>query len=382
MQIKSLRSEETTGQAVTGNPRHHIISRLSKATKYASDLYTLFQDRSASGSADKDILEARAYLGSMSGALDFEKQSEGQKGNEELAHKERWHSCLKEYSVARIIYAALLAQTKKDIFKDFINNTIDPTIRYAAYQAKLPRTVAVSSVALRFFPSDESDIAALVKQVDPDAFTEKKPTKDAQVAVAAGEAPSSISWRGRSAAIVDASIGQSLAQAATAGRSLGEYLRSNAQAPSRKRANAYDEILIAYQDAVDAIRRATSELEKEGVDEGDSRMQDLRVCNLAINYELVSWRVGRNRVLIGQDDGRSFPELEARRPKRPRKDGKAHVESGESRSKKLGRLRERNGLYDSTIQSIDAVKSLQGAMRDSGFVAELDGRRAYFEALK
>ncbi|KAF2154218.1 signal recognition particle [Myriangium duriaei CBS 260.36] len=382
MQIKSTKSEETTGQAVTGNPRDHILTRLSKASKHARELYTLLQDRASSGSSETDILEARAYLGSMAGAWEFEKQSEGQKSRQEVARKERWHPCLKEYAVARVVYAALLTQTRKDIFKDFINNTIDPTIRYAAYQAKLPRTVAVSSAALKFFPSDEAEISDLVKRVDSEAFSEQKPVKDAQVAAASGEVPSSIEWRGRSAAIVDASIGQALAQASSAERTLEEFLKSNTGVPTRQRANAYDDILIAYQDAVDATRRATEELEKEGVDEGDSRMQDLRVSSLAINYDLVSWRVGRNRVLIGQDDGRSFPEQEARKPKRPRKDGKPHPEQFEPRSKKLGRLRERNVLYDSTIQSIDAVKSLRGAMRDAVFVAELEGRRAYFQALK
>ena len=382
MQLKSTRAEENTGTAVTGSPRDHILSRLTKATKTAGELLTLLRDQSGSGSSARDVVEARAYLASMAGALEFENQSEGHKSNEELARKERWHACLKEYSVARVIHAALLTNTKKDIFKDFINNTVDPTIRYAAYQAKLPRTVAVSSAALRFFPAEETDIASMVKEIDADTFTEQKPVKDTQVAAASGEAPTSITWRGRSAAIVDASIGQALAQAASAEQTLGEFLKANSDAPSRKQANAYDGVLIAYQDAVDATRRATDELEKEGVDEGDSRMQDLRVSSLAINYELVSWRVGRNRVLVGQDDGRSFPELEARKPKRPRKDDKPFTKQQESRSKKLGRLRERNALYDSTIQSIDAVKSVRGAMRDAGFVGELEGRRAYFQALK
>ncbi|GAM84596.1 hypothetical protein ANO11243_025920 [Dothideomycetidae sp. 11243] len=382
MQIKSARSEENTGQAVTGSTRDHILSRLHKAAKHAKELLTLLQEREVSGSSDNDILESRAYLGSMAGALEFEKQSEGQKSREDIARKERWQPCLKEYSVARVIYAALLSQTKKDLFKDFINNTVDPTIRYAAYQAKLPRTVAVSSAALKFFPTDEADVTALVKQVDPDAFTEQKPLEDTQVATASGEMPTSITWRGRSAAIVDASIGQALAQAASAEDNLQKFLKSGTNVPSRKRANAYDNILIAYQDAVDATRRATDELEKEGIDEGDSRMQDLRVSSLAINYDLVSWRIGRNRVLIGQDDGRTFAEQEPRKVKRTRKEGQTRAERAESRSKKLARLRERNVLYDSTIQSIDAVKSLRGAMRDAGFVAELEGRRSYFQALK
>ncbi|KAG8627196.1 hypothetical protein KVT40_004679 [Elsinoe batatas] len=382
MHIKSTKSEESTGQPVTGDIRDHILSRLGKATKTADALLRLLQDRSSSGSSEKDVIEARAYKGLLAGTLEFEKQSEGQKSREDLAKKERWHSCLREYSVARITYAALYNKTKKEVFRDLLNNTIDPTIRYASYQAKLSRTIAVPSIALKFYPQDESDFTALVKKVDGEAFAEHKPVKDQKAAAATGEAPSSIDWRGRTANIVDASIGQALAQAAVAEKTLEEFLQGNSSAPASKRAGAYDDILIAWQDAADANRRATEELEKEGTDEGDSRMQDLRVSSLAINYDLVSWRVGRNRVLIGEDDGRTFPDQEQRKPKRPRRDGKPWPEKEEARSRKLARLRERLVLYDSTIQSIDSVKSLRGAVRDSGFIAELDGKRAYFQALK
>jgi signal recognition particle subunit SRP68 len=151
---------------------------------------------------------------------------------------------------------------------------------------------------------------------------------------------------------------------------------------SKDRANAYDEILIASQDAVDATRRAIEELEKEGVDEGDARMQDLRVTNLAVNYDLISWRVGRNRVLIGADDGLTFPPNPPQKPRRPRKDGKEWTEREEPTGRKLARLRERIALYDAILQSIDSVKELRGAVRDTGFVSELDGQRAYFQALK
>ena len=111
-------------------------------------------------------------------------------------------------------------------------------------------------------------------------------------------------------------------------------------------------------------------------------MQNLRISSLAVNYDLVSWRVGRNRVLIGSDDGMTLPEPKAKRPKRARKDGKEWTDATEPRAKKLARLRERVVLYDASIQSIDSVKELRGAMRDEAFVQELDGKRAYFQALK
>jgi signal recognition particle subunit SRP68 len=180
--------------------------------------------------------------------------------------------------------------------------------------------------------------------------------------------------------VVDAAIGQALASVDTASLALDETAASSTS--PKDRANAYDDILIASQDAVDATRRAIEELEKEGVDEGDSRMQDLRVTNLAVNYDLISWRVGRNRVLIGKDDGLTFPANPPQKPRRQRKDGKEWAEREEPTGRKLARLRERTALYDAILQSIDSVKDLRGAARDTDFVAELDGQRAYFQALK
>lgn len=133
---------------------------------------------------------------------------------------------------------------------------------------------------------------------------------------------------------------------------------------------------------MDATRRAIEELSKEGVNEGDARMQDLRVTSLAANYDLLAWRVGRNRVLIGVDDGLAFPANPPQKPRRPRKDGKEWVEREEPTGRKLARLRERVALYDAILQSIDPIKDLGGAAGDASFMAELDGQRAYFQALK
>lgn len=199
---------------------------------------------------------------------------------------------------------------------------------------------------------------------------------------AAGEIPNTITWRSRKANIVDAAIGQALASVYAAESRLSDFLSSNPNASSRDKAAAYDDILIPSQDAVDATRQAIEELEKERVDEGDARMQDLRVTSLAVNYSLVSWRVGRNRVLIGSEDGRLFQDQKPKKPKRARRDGKDWTEKEEPRAKKLARLRERVVLYDATIQSIDSIKELRGAMRDEAFVEELDGKRAYFQALR
>ncbi|RMZ70130.1 signal recognition particle [Pyrenophora seminiperda CCB06] len=368
MAMKASHAEDKADKNITGSTRRHIVSRLQKAVQHANQMVDLVSDTSASGASETDVLEARAYAFALAGAQEFEKQAEGTKSKN--AKPERWATCLINYSVSRVIYSCLFKATTKDLFKDFLAGTIDPSIRYAAYQSRIPRTVGVPAVAIKYFPQDNASLVQAVKKLDPAALQEEE----------AASSYSQITWRGRTANVVDAAIGQALASVDTASAALDQSTSSSTS--PKDRANAYDHVLIASQDAVDATRRAIEELEKEGVDEGDTRMQDLRVTNLAVNYHLIAWRVGRNRVLIGHDDGLTFPANPPQKPRRQRKDGKEWAEREEPTGRKLARLRERIALYDAILQSIDSVKDLRGAARDTAFVSELDGQRAYFQAMK
>nr|OQO26151.1 hypothetical protein B0A51_07577 [Rachicladosporium sp. CCFEE 5018] len=363
-----------------GSTRKEVLSKLVKATRNAEEVVRLVMEV---GAETLDVLEARAYAASMRGSEAFERQAGGDK-KEGQEGKTSWEGCVKAWSEARVVYAALLANEGKGVYRDLLADTVDPTLRYAAYQAGLSRSVAVNTVARKYFPKEDGELLKAVESVDQWAF------KDKPVAETNGdtkmddvvEAPSSVQWRGRKANIVDSSIGQALASVATAEARLRAYLAEHPSASSRDKAAAYDDVLIASQDAADAAKHATDELEKERMDEGDPRMQDLRVTSLAVNYDLVSWRVGRNRVLIGDRDGLDFPSHVQKQSKRTRKDGTPYPVQPEPRSRKLARLRERVVLYDATIQSIESVKDLRGAMRDETFVAELDAKSAYFRALK
>jgi signal recognition particle subunit SRP68 len=382
MAMKEAHAEDSAGKRIAGKTRQHMVSRLHKAVQTAKQTVDLLAD-STSGATETDVLEARAYVFALAGAEDFEKQTEGGKGSN--AAPQRWNSCLTNLSAARVIYSSLLKAKKQDLFKDVLAGTIDPSIRYAAYQSRIPRTVGVPSIARKYFPKDDKALVKAVQQLDSAAL-------DEEAAAASREFPSpryhsgltsidtQITWRGRAANIADAAIGQALASVDAASAVLDQSAGSSTSA--KDRANAYDDILIASQDAVDATRRAIEELEKEGVDEGDARVQDLRVTNLAVNYDLISWRIGRNRVLIGADDGLTFPPNPPRQPRQPRKDGKVWAEREEPTGRKLARLRERVALYDAILQSVDSIKDLRGAARDTGFISELDGQRAYFQALK
>jgi signal recognition particle subunit SRP68 len=174
MLMKESHAEDNADKNITGSRRQHIISRLHKAVIYAEDVVGLLSDQGASGASDTDVLEAKAYAYSLAGTEAFEKQAEGVKGSD--ATPDRWKACLTNYSAARVIYNALLKATKKDLFKEVLAGTVDPSIRYAAYQHRIPRTVGVPAVAQKFFPKDDAELVQAVEKIDAGALQEEQAT--------------------------------------------------------------------------------------------------------------------------------------------------------------------------------------------------------------
>lgn len=365
MQMKSLHAAESGTRGITGSTRQHIGSRLQKASFYASQLVELLTSRSESEADAEAILEARAYHSSMRGSIEFEKQ--------------HWEKSLQEYSEAHFIYAALgrSGDVKHgDIFRELITSTIDPSIRYASYQLKLPRTMSIDKIVLRFLNRSDNKYVEEVLRLHPETRAEKKSAENAQ------DLPQTISWRSRTVNLEDAAIAQALAAVSAAEAKLAAYLTSNPDLDTKAKASAYDDILIASQDAVDATKTAIDELTAEGVSQGDQRMQALQITRTSVNYALVGWRVGRNRVLCGPKDGAVLENQTSRKPRKPRKDGKVLIEQAESNGRKLARLKERVVLFDSTLQSLDSIKNLPGVAADDEFIIELGSKRAYFASLK
>ncbi|QIX00886.1 hypothetical protein AMS68_006403 [Peltaster fructicola] len=370
MHIKSLRGEGEGG--LKGKSRSEVVSKCAKAAKIADHVVQLVKG----STYDQTALEAEAYKSMLEGSALFERLASGKT----RAERQEWERCLKQWSKARIIYAAIVEKTSNEATRELLSGTVDPTIRYVAYQAGVARTVGTTESARKYFPKDDEALVKAIEEVDHYAFTGRPRQYGEKTSKA--EAPSVVTWRGRSANIVDASIGQAIGAVNAAEAKLKDVLVSQSTSSSRDQAAAYDDILIASQDAADAAKRATDELEKEKVDEGNSRMQDLRVTSLSVEYTLISWRVGRNRVLIGHDDGLTFVSLTQKGAVRTNKSGKEVPQKTETTGRRLTRLRERIVLYDAIIQSIESVKDLRGAVRDETFVEELDAKTNYFRALK
>ncbi|KAK4934873.1 signal recognition particle subunit srp68 [Elasticomyces elasticus] len=368
MAMKSAQSAENTQKPMPGSTKRQIASRLKRAIAYADNLVTILQDRSTTGATEIDDLEARAYHFMLRGSLDFEKA--------------RWQPCVDDYSVAHIVYTALARTSKTEVFKELLSGIVEPSIRYAAYQLKMPRTKAINEIAIEHFPSSETTLRQQVEKIDPQAFVQA--TNAAATSTGPKEVPSTISWRSRKVKLEDANISQALGSSKEREDELATAFESFQQGSLGEKdvATAYEDVIEASQDAADATKTAIDELAAEGVDPGDARMQSLQITRTAVNYAVIEWRIGRNRVLCGHDDGLLFESEKPRQPLKPRKDGKPRAVKEESVGRKIARFRERVALYDSILQSLDAVKELPGVIADTAFVAELDAKRAYFRALK
>lgn len=359
-----------SGTSITGSTKAHIASRLRKASLYAGQLVDLLQDRTGSGATTADVLEARAYYVSLLGTVHFEKQN--------------WEDCLQEYSEARLIYISLArskVSQREDVFNDLLSSTIDPSLRYAAYQNKVPRTTSYETIVARYVSRKDNPYVDEVLKLNPDglqdaAITPKTHTGESE------NIPKIIHWRTKTVNLEDAATAQALARVSAAEAKLSSFLSSNKDTLRQAKAAAYDNILIPSQDAVDATKTAIDELTAEGIPQGDRRMQALQITRTAVNYALVGWRIGRNRILCGEEDGALFDEEITKRAKKPPDNVDTETTDQESMGHKLKRLRERVVLYDATLQSLDSIKELAGVAADHAFVDELEAKKAYFSALR
>ena len=368
MAMKSNQSVENTQKAMAGSTKRQIASRLRRAGVYAVNLVSILAQTAVKAST-KDELEARAYLAMMSGSLNFERR--------------RWQDCLHNYAVARIVYVVLGLSGKSDLFRDLLSGIVDPSIRYASYQLKIPRTKPVHDLAVENFPPMEHELRQMLLGLDDQAFPDS--SKQAASAKAGkGATPTTISWRARTVKSEEAAISQALSIASEYEKSLGtkfdEFQASKID--SREFALAYDDIINARQDAVDATKAAIDDLNAEGVQSGDPRIQALQISRTALSYAVIEWRIGRNRILCGKLDGLQFDLEKPTASVKQRKDDKVRSQREEKVGHKLARLRERAALYEAILQSIDGIKELPGVIADTALMQELSIKRNHFRSLR
>lgn len=383
MHVKTTRPTESSRQGLQGSTRKHIISRLYRAHTYAEQILVIAREMQSTQSHSDNVLEAEAYVKSLAGFKSFEKN--------------QWENALQDLSEARFFYSQLSGKQESkatDVFAEMMSSSLDPNIRYAAYQIGLPRTTSIEAIVYRFVSQSSNELVKEVIRHDPDAL--KDPSKKA-VAGDQKNVPKTIVWRKRTVNIEDAATAQALAAVSAATAELSSILCSKPEAAPQVKAAEYDRVLIPSQDAVDATRTAIEELTAEGVAQGDPRMQALQITRTAVNYALIKWRIGRNRILCGPWDGslleskptvrtkyakRESPKANGSEKKQPTTPIRIPAFREEKLSQSLKRLKERVVLYDGILQSLDSIKDLPGVAADGPFLSEISSTHAYFAALR
>ncbi|CAH0048801.1 unnamed protein product [Clonostachys solani] len=363
-QAMSMKASHTNDQkGLVRSTRKHIVSRLRKAAQNADQLVEALSETESVS----DLLEVKGYAAMMHGTINFEKKA--------------WEPCLESFSTVRVIYSALGAKAQDDIYKDLISEIIDPSIRFAAYRLNIPRTVAIPAISKKKFPTSDEALVADINIINPSALEDDVETEKGVPEV--GGAPRTLTWRSREVTIEDSQISTAWGAVQSAKSLLAEKYEELDQSNPGEVAAAYDKILTATQDAVDATKTAIDELRGEGVSQGDPRMQSLQITRTAVNYEMISWRIGRNRVLTGPHDGATEEyNLSKHRRRTQLKDQSAADGSRELPSSgKLAKLKEKAALYDGTLQNLQTIRELPGVAADVGLATKLDVSVKYFQAL-
>ena len=386
-QAMAMKAAHASGKkGITGHTRSHIVSRLDKAAKYAAHLSDVLQD-DASGASDGDRLEARAYAALLRGAAAFEKQA--------------WELCLANYAAVWAIYSALsaAAPARADVFRDLLADTLEPSLRYAAYQLKMPRSKPIPIIAREALASatnvaatpDTAVLVSSVNKIDPSILQPKTAATGDDGVDGSGSGSGSgsvvastrtLTWRSREVKIEDATIASAWAALDLAKTRLeAKLVAGGARMTPKDKAAAYDDVLTVSQDAVDATKAAIDDLRSEGLPQSDPGMQLLYIARTAANYEMISDRIGRNRVLTGPHDG-AVAVVPAGKKSAQKSAQKSAKNANEAPGRQLARLKEKVVLYDGTLQSLDTVKELPGVAADVTLSAQLDATAKYFVALK
>ncbi|KAL7796567.1 hypothetical protein V8C37DRAFT_351038 [Trichoderma ceciliae] len=366
MSIKAAHANDQKG--IAGRAQSHIVSRLEKAARNAELVARLLSQSDVAGAATTDVLEAQAYASLIRGAMQFEKHS--------------WKACLRSYATTYIIYNALTTASKSDIFKDLLSETVEPSIRFAAYQLKTPRTVSVATLARNAFPRSDDTLVQEINRIDAAILAEAQPESTDGIA-GSETAPQTLTWRAHEVQIEDAQIATSWSTVSDAKERLSQTVAKSQDKGLHEVAAAYDEILISTQDAVDATKQAIDDLKGDGVGQSDARMQRLQITRTAVNYEMISWRIGRNRVLTGPHDGATedYGSLRRRR-KKGAESSEARKERELPSGKKLAKLKEKAALYDGILQNLESIRELPGVAADEELAARIEAYGQYFIALK
>lgn len=344
---------------ITSDTRSNIISKLVKAVKVVENLVATLSD-SASGATTSDVLSARAYAAVLKG--------------DSSSRAKRWEDCLTSYSIAKVIYSALPPPAVEgNTFRDHVSDHVDTPLRLAQRQQNIPTSISLLSLAKQHLPKSDKGLVSGVEEVKPGFLKQDEDTD-----MTNGGPQKTVKWRTREVPVEDAEIVSKLAALETAASELSQKLGSSSDLRPNVKAEAYDDVLEISNYAIEATLQAIDELKQQSVPQGDPRMQNLAILRTKLKYDLLSWQIGRNRVLLGQHDGALLEDG----PGLKKSSTAVDAAPGIKDSQQVKQLEKKTNVYSKTLQILEAAKELPGVAADETLAAEIDAVSKYFTALK
>lgn len=411
---REIKQNAASKRTISGASRTQITSKLAKSTKSVDALLNLL----TGDGSEVARLEASAYRSLLLGTIFFEKNA--------------WDRVTQALAESWLSYSALAQSQDSTVFRDFSSSEVEPSFRIAGYQSTQSRSLSVDKLARRAFPREKTQLIANLERLVPGILDEPKEDISSTGLKSGTDLRRSVAWRTRMVEIEDPAIAQSWTNVGQLSQTfIGSVPDPHfAQLPPPVKAERYDPLLIASQDTIDAVSYSISDLTATGLSSSDPRMQTLQVIRTATTYNLIAWRIGRNRVLVGSKDGIDVTNL-ANLPNKKRKQRGENIgvdsekrpvkideptrgnhsnqaplpdQSGETsggdnsasdsspehlsthqvagRNLQLKRLREKVALHDASIQSIDTAMTLPGVAGDNQLQRSLDTKKAYFRSLR
>lgn len=271
-QSASLKSQDLHRQK-----RHHITRRLIKAVYHAENLSNLLDSVNAD---TQTRLESRVYKATLAGQSAFERK--------------RWEEALREYSIAKVVLEVLLSKADENcrsVYKE-ASTTVDPSLRYCGYQLRIGSQGDIFSLACAHLPKDLT-LTQLLEEIDPAALQTRQ-DRTARVGIA------SIQWRSRTANLEHPEIVVNLLKVQDTQTAFHERI-ATFNLPATEMASAMDEILNAWAETGDSVRRIIDESAPVRQD----KEQSLQIILTYVSFHLIATRVQRDVLFI--------KELEKRR---------------------------------------------------------------------
>ena len=164
--------------------------------------------------------------------------------------------------------------------------TVDPSLRYCGYQLQIGSQGDILSLARTHIPKD-STLIKLLEEINPAALQSRQDST-------ARAGITSIQWRSRTAPLEYPEIVVSLLKVQDTQTGFHERVASFDLSATEK-ASAMDEILNAWAETEDTVRRI---IDESGVAARQDKEQSLQIILTYVSFHFIATRVQRDILLV------------------------------------------------------------------------------------